>query len=356
MYRPPRGKPVLALDDVSLEVERARIPGAARTVGLRQVDLALSHRRIPAGRRRPHHDRRQAGRRPGARPRHRVPAFRAVSVEDRARQHPVRPGAAGHAARRAREAGAGFHRSRRPDRLRGQLPVASLRRHEAAHRDRPHARLRSENPADGRAVRRARRADAPPDAGRIARHLAAHAQDRHLRHPRRAGGGLSRRPRRRDVGAAGPHQGDRRYEVRQEATRISSRPSISSTRSTSCGTWCATRPSRRRRTRRRDQRPGPLFAACSCSPSAGSWLRSSGWCRRRRCRHCPRWRSPGSSLVESGELLTAGASSLYRAGAGLAAVDRRRRGARHLHGVVAAAQRAARARWSRCSIRCRNRR
>ena len=50
-------------------------------------------------------------------------------------------------------------------RLRGQLSVAALRRHEAAHRARPHARLRSEHPADGRAVRRARRADPPSDAG-----------------------------------------------------------------------------------------------------------------------------------------------------------------------------------------------
>ena len=58
------------------------------------------------------------------------------------------------------------HRAGRALRLRGQLPLATLRRHEAAHRDRAHARLRSENPADGRAVRRARRADPRPDAER----------------------------------------------------------------------------------------------------------------------------------------------------------------------------------------------
>src|SRR5262249_33831320 len=49
-----------------------------------------------------------------------------------------------------------------------------------------------------------------------ARHLAAHAKDRHFRHPRRAGGGLSRRPRGGDVGAARPHQDHRRHQVRQE--------------------------------------------------------------------------------------------------------------------------------------------
>ena len=53
--------------------------------------------------------------------------------------------------------------------FRGQLPVAALRRHEAAHRDRAHARDRSGNSSDGRAVRRARCADAPPDADRTAR-------------------------------------------------------------------------------------------------------------------------------------------------------------------------------------------
>ena len=68
----------------------------------------------------------------------------------------------------ARKARAGFHRAGRPHRLRGQLPLAALRRHEAAHRDRAHARLRSEDPADGRAVRRARRADPRPDAERAA--------------------------------------------------------------------------------------------------------------------------------------------------------------------------------------------
>jgi NitT/TauT family transport system ATP-binding protein len=42
------------------------------------------------------------------------------------------------------------------------------------------------------------------------------AQDRDFRHPRCAGGGLSRRPGGGDVGAAGPDQDDRGDEVRQE--------------------------------------------------------------------------------------------------------------------------------------------
>ena len=224
VYRPPRGRPVLALEDVSLEVRRARIRGAARPVRLRQVHAALSDRRLPAGRERHDHGRRQAGDGARARPRHRVPAFRAVSLEDGARQRRSTAWSAqGMPKRRARSARADVHRSGRALRLRGQLSVAALRRHEAAHRDRPHAGLRSEHPADGRAVRRARRADPPPDAGRAAAHLAAHAEDRDLRHPRRAGGGLSRRPRRGDVGAARPHQDHRRHQVRQERSRRCSR-------------------------------------------------------------------------------------------------------------------------------------
>src|SRR5204862_4839445 len=38
-------------------------------------------------------------------------------------------------------------------------------------------------------------------------------------HPRRAGGGLPRRPRGGDVGAARPHQDHRRHQVRQEQPR-----------------------------------------------------------------------------------------------------------------------------------------
>ena len=99
-------------------------------------------------------------------------------------------------------------------RLRGQLPVAAVRRHETAHSDRPYARLRSQYPADGRTVRRARRTNPFADADRIAQHLATHTKDRYFRHPRRAGGGLSRRPRGGDVGTTGPDQSAGRHQVR----------------------------------------------------------------------------------------------------------------------------------------------
>src|SRR5262249_7774163 len=118
-----------------------------------------------------------------------------------------------------REGGAILHGCGRAERLRGQLSFAALGRDAPAHCARPHARLRSENPADGRAVRGARCPDPRPHAVRTAQHLAAHAEDGDLRDPRRAGGGLSRRPGGGDVRAARPHQGDRRYQVRQERPR-----------------------------------------------------------------------------------------------------------------------------------------
>ena len=208
-----------------------------------------------------------------------------------------------------------LHRSGRAVRLRGQLPVAALRRHEAAHRDRPHARVRSGNPADGRAVRRARRADPQPDAERAARHLGAHAEDRDLRDPRRAGGRLPRRPRVRDVGAAGPHQGDRRHQVRQ-ARRTSSAPRPSSRRSTRSGTWCARRRSRRRRSGRHEDVHAAICRCC-CSRSPGRRSRGSSSSRRRALPPLTSVIAAWVELMQSGELITNGASSLYRAAAGL---------------------------------------
>src|SRR5260221_7832028 len=71
---------------------------------------------------------------------------------------------------------------------------------------------RPRHPVDGRAVRRARRPDPARHAGGAADDLAAHGQDRGVRHPRRPGGGLSRRSRLDHERAARPHPaGDRRW-------------------------------------------------------------------------------------------------------------------------------------------------
>ena len=101
----------------------------------------------------------QAGHRPGSRSRAGVPGVRAVSLEDRARQRDVRARSQQGVARaEAQQARARADRAGASDGLREFLSEGIVRRHEAAGRDRPHARLPAEHPADGRAVRRARRA------------------------------------------------------------------------------------------------------------------------------------------------------------------------------------------------------
>ena len=94
--------------------------------------------------------------------------WRTVQQQYRARAR-TEKSAGGKAPRRCRAA----DRSGRPLRLRGALSARIVGRHEAARRACPRARHRSGRVADGRAVRGARRADARPDAGRVAAHLAA---------------------------------------------------------------------------------------------------------------------------------------------------------------------------------------
>ena len=77
------------------------------------------------------------------------------------------------------------------------------------------------DPADGRAVRRARCADPRDPAGRIAGADAAagRTQDHGVHHPLDRRGDPARRPHRGDERAAGPHQGDDRHAVRPPARR-----------------------------------------------------------------------------------------------------------------------------------------
>src|SRR5262249_20867814 len=136
-----------------------------------------------------------------------------------------------------------------------------------------------------------------------------------------AGGGLSRRPRPGDVGAAGPHQGDGRHPLRQERPGHLPRKSV-------------------RRQGRRAVEPGARGGAQGARNATGSASRvKSALIRYAPIAVCAlAWElvarlglissaalPPLSSVVvawvdllRSGDLLTASAASLYRGGAGLA--------------------------------------
>ena len=79
---------------------------------------------------------------------------------------------------RAGPSGRGAPRSRGARGLRGPLSVAAVGRHAAAGRHRPGARGRPGHPADGRAVRRARRDDPRADEHGAAQDLAPHRRPR----------------------------------------------------------------------------------------------------------------------------------------------------------------------------------
>src|SRR5262249_46284458 len=101
------------------------------------------------------------------------------------------------------------------------LSLSAVRRHAAARRPRARARHQPVDPADGRAVRGARRADPRDPPGGIAPAHAAsgRAQDHGLHHPLDRRGDPARRPRRRDDRAPRPPQGDDRAAVRPAARR-----------------------------------------------------------------------------------------------------------------------------------------
>ena len=83
-----------AVDDVSLSIQRRRVPGAGRALGLRQVHRAAHDRRARGGHRGAGQDRRPRGQRRGAQGpghRHGVPELRALPAHVGLRQHGLRP-------------------------------------------------------------------------------------------------------------------------------------------------------------------------------------------------------------------------------------------------------------------------
>ena len=87
-----------------------------------------------------------------------------------------------------------------------QISLAIVGRHAAARLDRPRAVVRSGSPADGRAVRRARRDRARHAQPAIAATLGRDRQDGAVRHPFDSGSGVPVDAHRRHVAPPGPHQ------------------------------------------------------------------------------------------------------------------------------------------------------
>ena len=128
---------------------------------------------------------------------------------------------------------AGLAHARGTWQLRPALSAHALRRAEKARRPRAGADPRPEDPADGRAVRPARRAD-PADHGQpAARSVERRPQGGDVRHPRPRGGDRAVRPRGDHVGGAGRAH-HRRLAGAACRARATSPRSSSSRRSTSC--------------------------------------------------------------------------------------------------------------------------
>src|SRR5262249_40681598 len=193
-----------------------------RSVRLRQDHALALHRRPHRPEQRHALGPGQAGRRPATRRRrHGVPAFRPAAVEDGLRQCRVRTGDGGRAACADRGAGDALSRAHRACRLRAALSLSAVRRHAAARRPGARAGDESLDPADGRAVRGPRRADARDPAGGTARPDGAprRSQAHVVHHPLDRRGDPARRPHCGNERAPRPHQGSARHAVRVAAQR-----------------------------------------------------------------------------------------------------------------------------------------
>ncbi len=109
LYRPPSGRPVLALEDVSLDVQPREFLALLGPSGCgKSTLLYLIGGFLPIEKGSIHVEGKPVAR-AGPGPRHRVPALRAVPLEDGARQRPLRPRT--HEACRATNANSGRSRS-----------------------------------------------------------------------------------------------------------------------------------------------------------------------------------------------------------------------------------------------------
>ena len=206
------------------QARRTAVPDRAER--LRQEHAAQHGRRPADADHRNGRGARQAGARAAAaRHRLRVPGERAVSLVHDHRERQARHGVSGRAEGRTGAAGAQGAGGGRAQGLHGPLPGAAFRRHAAARGAGARAQPGDRHAADGRAVRRARRAD-PHDPRRGPLGAAvAQRKDHRVRHPFARRSGVPRRPGGGVLGAAGPHQGNHR----RSTSRIRASPSFVTT-------------------------------------------------------------------------------------------------------------------------------
>ena len=218
---------------------------AARTVGLRQVDPAQGGRRLHGADRGQHAAQGPADPRAGRRPRVRVPGVRpAAAVEDGQAERDVRARSLAQDARQGRRgAGHALHREGQSRQVRQFLSAHAVGRHEAARRHRARAGHGARRAADGRAVRGARRADAPQDAGRAAAAVGRHALHGAVRDPLDSRGRADRQPHPAALAASGPGEG-RAQQRRQRSDRSGDRTQRCPTASTTCCSRIASRSRR----------------------------------------------------------------------------------------------------------------
>ncbi len=194
-YDTPAGR-VTGVEGASFDIEQSEFVCLVGPSGCGKSTLLniIAGFLAPTGGEHPH--RRRARHRPRHGPRHRLPGLRpALPLAHRTRQRRLRPGDEGRPQAGAGKDRAGATPAGQAGEVCQRLSAPPLRRHAAAGRHRPRARLQSVRAADGRAVRGARCAHPRRHATAARRGVARDAQDGGVRDPQRGRGRLSRRPR-----------------------------------------------------------------------------------------------------------------------------------------------------------------
>ncbi|CAA9407917.1 MAG: ABC transporter, ATP-binding protein (cluster 10, nitrate/sulfonate/bicarbonate), partial [uncultured Ramlibacter sp.] len=184
---------------------------------LRQVDPAEHRRRAAAGLVGPGAGVRRAAGRPEPPRRLHVPDRRADALAQHHRQRDGRPAVPRPARRAGARAGPGLAGPRGPHWLRGPLPPPAFGRHAQAHGAGPGAGAGPRHHPDGRAVLRARRADAAADGERGAGAVGGEEKGGSLHHARPRRSHCHERSRHRALRRPG-HAADRRVCRRPAAS------------------------------------------------------------------------------------------------------------------------------------------